>query len=75
MPYMGRCDKPKVMDAICNTNKSLPSFSPPEQLRIRQFFGAGQAKVTRVFVQIRPVFLHAKKLQPECRSHLVVEIQ
>jgi hypothetical protein len=61
MPYMGRCNKPQVLHAIHNTNNLLPSFSPPEWLMIRQFFGAGWAKVTGVFVQIRPVFLHAKK--------------
>jgi len=62
-----------VLCAIHNTNNLLPSFSPPEQ--IRQFFSAGWAKVTGVFIQSRPVFLHAKMLQLECRSHLVVEIQ
>jgi hypothetical protein len=46
MPYTGHCDKPQVLCARGNTNKALSSFSPPEWLRIRQFFSAGQAKVT-----------------------------
>lgn len=71
VPYTGCCNKPQVLCAICNTN----TFPPPEWLRIRQFFSAGWAKVTRVFIQIMPVFPHAKKPWLECRSHLVVEIQ